>query len=334
MSDAILITGAAGFIGHALIKALLARGETVVGIDNLNAYYDPALKRARIADAQQAKEGRFVFHKADFSQHSMLEDALAAHDVDRIVHLGAQAGVRYSIDNPRAYAEANLLGHLNMLELARARGVDHMVYASSSSVYGLAKHLPLTENDRVDHPISLYAATKKSDELMSETYAHLYAIPMTGLRFFTVYGPWGRPDMAVWKFTRAILNGQPIDVYNQGDMRRDFTYIDDIVTGIIAALDHPPAGDGSVKPGGSTGAHAIYNIGNNRPEQLGHLIATIEAACGTEAQKNYLPMQPGDVYETYADIGAINRDLGYRPTTGIEIGIPRFVGWYKAYHGL
>ena len=334
MSNAILVTGAAGFIGHALVKVLLARGDTVVGIDNLNDYYDPALKQARLDDIEKIPTNRFTFQKVDFADHFALDAAVAVHTIDRIVHLGAQAGVRYSIDNPRAYAQANLLGHLNMLELARAHEVAHMVYASSSSVYGLAETLPLREDDRVDHPISLYAATKKADELMSDTYAHLYGLAITGLRFFTVYGPWGRPDMALWKFTRAILNGEAINVYNGGDMRRDFTYIDDVIAGVIAALDHPPENDGSKKPGGSLNAHTIYNIGNNSPENLGQMIATIEAACGVKARRNLLPMQPGDVYETFADIDAIQSELGYRPTTGIEIGIPRFVQWYKDYHGM
>ncbi len=331
MSNSILITGAAGFIGHALSKALLARGEHVLGIDNLNEYYDPALKQARLDDIAAISDGRFDFCKVDFADHEALDTALKLYDFDRIVHLGAQAGVRYSIDNPRAYARSNLVGHLNILELARGRQTAHMVYASSSSVYGLADTLPLTENDRVDHPVSLYAASKKSNELMSETYAHLYNLPMTGLRFFTVYGPWGRPDMALWKFTRAILNGAPIDIYNNGDMRRDFTYIDDIVTGVVASLDHPPTNDGKPKPGGSKTAHAIYNIGNNNPENLAKVIATIEQACGMKARKNYLPMQAGDVYETCADISAIARDLGYKPTTSIEVGIPSFVEWYREF---
>ncbi len=334
MSQPILVTGSAGFIGHALTKALLSREEAVVGIDNLNDYYDPALKQARLDDIDSVKKGTFAFHQVDLADHAALNNILAAYEFRQIVHLGAQAGVRYSIENPRAYVHSNLSGHVNILEAAREQKVAHMVYASSSSVYGLADRLPLAESNRVDHPISLYAATKKADELMSETYAHLYGVPMTGLRFFTVYGPWGRPDMAYWKFTKAILNGEPIEVYNNGDMRRDFTYIDDIVGGIIAALDNPPKQDGQEKPGGSTNAHAIYNIGNNRPEELGDMIAVIEKSCGIEAQKNYLPMQAGDVYETYADITAITRDLGYRPTTSIETGLPAFVEWYRQYHGV
>ncbi|WP_164116014.1 NAD-dependent epimerase/dehydratase family protein [Sphingorhabdus sp. Alg239-R122] len=334
MADPILITGAAGFIGHALTKALLARGDSVVGIDNLNDYYDPQLKQARLDDIASIAGGNFRFHKVDFADHQALDTALKGHNFSHIAHLGAQAGVRYSIDNPRAYAQSNLVGHLNILELARARNATHLVYASSSSVYGHADSLPLSVEDRVDHPVSLYAATKKADELMSETYAHLYGIPMTGLRFFTVYGPWGRPDMALWKFTKAILAGEPIDIYNNGDMRRDFTYIGDIINGVVAALDNPPADNGKPKPGGSISAHTIYNIGNNKPEKLGNMISAVERASGMQAQKNYLPMQAGDVYETYADISAIADNLGYAPTTGIDTGIPEFVNWYRKYHGI
>lgn len=329
----ILVTGAAGFIGHALTRALMQRGEHVVGIDNLNPYYNPALKHARLADLKTIGTGRFDFAELDFADHEALEAALAPHKLTTIVHLGAQAGVRYSIDNPRAYVQSNLVGHLNLLEIARHHEVRQFVYASSSSVYGNSGTVPFSVDHRVDHPISLYAATKKADELMSETYAHLYRLPMTGLRFFTVYGPWGRPDMALWKFTRAILQGQPIDVYNHGDMRRDFTYIDDIIAGVLAVIDHPPTDDGAVKPGGSVSPHRLYNIGNNQPEPLGRMIDVIEAACGRPAIRNLLPMQPGDVYQTYADISAIAADLGYAPTTGIDTGIPRFVDWYRSYTG-
>ncbi|GAA0633890.1 NAD-dependent epimerase [Sphingomonas ursincola] len=329
----IIVTGAAGFIGHALTRALMQRGEHVVGIDNLNAYYDPALKHARLADLGTINAGHFDFLELDFADHGALEAAIAPYKLTTIVHLGAQAGVRYSIDNPRAYVQSNLVGHLNLLELARHRDVRQFVYASSSSVYGNSDTVPFSVDQRVDHPISLYAATKKADELMSETYAHLYHLPMTGLRFFTVYGPWGRPDMALWKFTSAILQGKPIDVYNHGDMRRDFTYIDDIIAGVLAVIDRPPADDGAVKPGGSVSPHRLYNIGNNQPEPLGRMIDVIEAACGRPAIRNLLPMQPGDVYQTYADISAIQGDLGYAPTTGIDIGIPRFVDWYRSYTG-
>ncbi|MBA4779815.1 MAG: protein CapI [Sphingomonadales bacterium RIFCSPHIGHO2_01_FULL_65_20] len=329
----IIVTGAAGFIGHALTRAQMQRGEHVVGIDNLNAYYDPALKHARLADLGTINAGHFDFLELDFADHGALEAAIAPYKLTTIVHLGAQAGVRYSIDNPRAYVQSNLVGHLNLLEVARHRQVRQFVYASSSSVYGNSDTVPFSVDSRVDHPISLYAATKKADELMSETYAHLYRLPMTGLRFFTVYGPWGRPDMALWKFTSAILQGQPIDVYNHGDMRRDFTYIDDIIAGVLAVIDRPPADDGAVKPGGSVSPHRLYNIGNNQPEPLGRMIDVIEAACGRPAIRNLLPMQPGDVYQTYADISAIQGDLGYAPTTGIDIGIPRFVDWYRSYTG-
>lgn len=330
----ILVTGVAGFIGMSVAQRLLARGDSVIGIDNLDAYYSVELKLARIAEIERADTGRFHFIPLDFSQMETLARGLQSQAFDAIVHLGAQPGVRHSIRHPHAYASANLGGHLNILELARGRQVSHMVYASSSSVYGNATRMPLSVDDSVDQPISLYAATKKADELMSEAYAHLYRIPLTGLRFFTVYGPWGRPDMAVWNFTRCICEGIPIDVYNHGEMRRDFTFIDDIVGGVIAALDRAPVDNGLEKAGGSCSAHAIYNIGNNRPEPLLRLIELIEASVGRTAQLRMLPMQDGDVKETYADISAIERDLGYRPTTPIDIGVPRFVAWYKSYHGI
>lgn len=329
----ILVTGAAGFIGYHVAARLLARGDAVLGIDDFNAYYAPKLKEDRAADLRARFGDAFVMKRLDFADDQALDSALADEALTGIVHLGAQAGVRHSIDNPRAYARSNLVGHLNLLEVARARRTP-MVYASSSSVYGGNKSLPFSVGDRVDHPVSLYAATKKADELMSESYAHLYRIPLTGLRFFTVYGPWGRPDMAAWLFTDAILAGRPIPVFNHGDMRRDFTYIDDIVTGVIASVDRPPQDDGAPKPGGSAAPHRIYNIGNNRSEKLTDLIATIEQACGREAIRELLPMQPGDVPETFADISAIAADLGYAPTTPITVGIPRFVDWYRAYHGV
>ncbi|WP_380872176.1 NAD-dependent epimerase [Sphingomonas sp. DBB INV C78] len=328
----ILVTGAAGFIGFHACHRLLARGERVLGIDSLNSYYQVGLKQDRIADLQARHGDAFRFAQVDFADHEALASALAGTDISGIVHLGAQPGVRYSIENPRAYAQANLVGHLNMLEVARERPGVPMVYASSSSVYGANDTLPFRVEDRVDHPISLYAATKKADELISETYAHLYRIPLTGLRFFTVYGPWGRPDMAVWLFTDAILSGRPIKVFNGGDMRRDFTYIDDIVTGVVASLDNPPSDDGAEKAGGSRSPHRVYNIGNHRSEELGKLIDLVEAACGKPAIRDFQPMQPGDVKETYADISAIQRDLGFAPTTSIEVGIPRFVEWYRGYH--
>lgn len=329
----ILVTGAAGFIGFHVSDRLLARGERVIGIDNLNDYYSPKLKRDRLAELGR-RHGGFRFIEVDFARNEALQEALAGEAFDRIVHLGAQAGVRYSIENPHAYVHSNLVGHLNILELARHRPVRHVVYASSSSVYGGNETLPFRVEDRVDHPLSLYAATKKADELISETYAHLYRQPQTGLRFFTVYGPWGRPDMAMWIFTKAIFAGEPINVFGEGNMRRDFTYIDDIVTGIVACLDNPPPDDGSEKAGGSRAPHRLYNIGNHRSEELTRMIELLEQSCGRAAEKRLMPMQPGDVRDTYADISAIQRDLGFAPTTAIDEGIPRFVNWYRDYHGL
>jgi UDP-glucuronate 4-epimerase len=330
----ILVTGAAGFIGHALSLRLLTRGDVVIGIDSLNDYYQVSLKRDRVATLTEAGGNRFAFHHLDFSDMAALDAALAGIEIDRIVHLGAQAGVRYSLENPSAYVASNLAGHVNLLELARHRAVEHMVYASSSSVYGGNAKLPFAVEDRVDHPVSLYAATKRADELMSETYAHLFRLPLTGLRFFTVYGPWGRPDMMLWNFTRRILAGEPIPVFNHGEMHRDFTYIDDIVSGVVAALDSAPADDGAEKAGGSVKPHALYNIGNNRSEHLMKVVALLEEAWGRKAEIEMLPMQPGDVLATYADITAIARDLGYAPTTSIEVGVPRFVEWYRWYHGV
>lgn len=330
----ILVTGAAGFIGHALSRALLARGDQVVGIDNMNDYYQVSLKRDRLATLVEQGGNRFAFHELDFSNMGALDAALGETQFDRIVHLGAQAGVRYSLENPQAYVSSNLAGHVNMLELARHRQVEHMVYASSSSVYGGNAKLPFAVEDRVDHPVSLYAATKRADELMSETYAHLFRTPLTGLRFFTVYGPWGRPDMMLWNFTRRILAGEPIPVFNHGDMYRDFTYIEDIIAGVIACLDSAPADDGAAKAGGSVKPHALYNIGNSRSEHLMKVIGVLEEACGKKAVVEMLPMQPGDVHKTYADISAIQRDLGYAPTTGVDVGVPAFVAWYRAYHGV
>lgn len=329
---AILVTGAAGFIGMHVCRALLARGDRVVGIDNLNDYYAVQLKHDRLATLRQGAGGDcFTFHHVDFSDDIALKHALAGTDIERIVHLGAQAGVRYSLENPRAYVASNLSGHVNMLELARAWGVAHLVYASSSSVYGTNKSLPFRVEDRVDWPISLYAATKRADELMSEAYSHLFRIPQTGLRFFTVYGPWGRPDMAVWLFTDAILNDRPITVFNEGRMQRDFTYIDDIVCGIVAALDNPPLDDGAPKAGGSHSPHRLYNIGNHRSEPLEELIVEIENALGRKALREYKPMQPGDVPATYANIDAIRNDLGFEPSTPISVGIPIWAKWYRDY---
>ena len=332
---AVLVTGAAGFIGSATSRALLERGQDeVVGIDNLNAYYDPKLKQARLDSLALQFGNRFRFERVDFADAAALKRVTDEIDLGGIVHLGAQAGVRFSLEKPQAYIQSNLVGHANLLEVARARQVRHMVYASSSSVYGGNKSLPFRVEDRVDRPLSLYAATNKADELLSESYASLYRIPLTGLRFFTVYGPWGRPDMAMWIFTKAIFEGTPIQVFNAGAMRRDFTYIDDIVSGITACIGNPPPDDGELKAGGSVAPHRIYNIGNNRSEELTRMISLIEDACGREAIKQMAPLQPGDVPETYADISAISGDLGYAPTTPIDVGIPNFVAWYRDYHGL
>jgi UDP-glucuronate 4-epimerase len=331
---AVLVTGAAGFIGAATARALLERGDEVVGIDNLNDYYDPKLKQARLTNLQQHFGSRFRFEHVDFGDADALKSFTDAVQIDAIVHLGAQAGVRYSLENPQAYVQANLVGHCNMLELARARQPRHMVYASSSSVYGGNKSLPFRVEDRVDHPLSLYAATKKADELISESYANVYRLPLTGLRFFTVYGPWGRPDMAMWIFVKALYAGEPLPLFNGGEMRRDFTYIDDIVRGVVACLDGPPSDDGQVKAGGSTSPHALYNIGNSRSEELMRIVELLEQETGRKALLDPLPMQVGDVRETYADISAIERDHGFRPTTGIDEGVPRFVNWYRDYHGL
>ncbi|HXG81594.1 MAG TPA: NAD-dependent epimerase/dehydratase family protein [Sphingomicrobium sp.] len=330
----LLVTGVAGFIGSSVAKALLERGEQVIGIDNLNDYYDPALKQARLDRLAAAHGNAFTFEKVDFGDQDALNAFAEPHRFTRIVHLGAQAGVRYSLVNPQAYVRSNLMGQINMLELARHREVGHFVYASSSSVYGGNDKLPFAVEDRVDHPISLYAATKKADELMSESYAHLYRIPMTGLRFFTVYGPWGRPDMAMFIFAKALYEGRPLQIFNHGDMRRDFTYIDDIVRGVLACIDRAPVDDGDEKAGGSRSPHALYNIGNHRSEELMRMVGLLEQATGKKAVIEFQPMQPGDVKDTFADISAIQRDHGFEPSTTIDVGIPRFVEWFKAYHGL
>lgn len=329
----ILLTGTAGFIGAATARALLDRGDDVVGIDNLNDYYDRSLKQARLAGLARDFGDRFRFERVDFAIAEDLCRVADRVDIDAIIHLGAQAGVRYSLENPSAYIQSNLVGHANMLDLARSRRPRQMVYASSSSVYG-RNPTPFSVEDRVDHPLSLYAATKKADELLSESYANLYRLPMTGLRFFTVYGPWGRPDMAMWIFARALYAGEPLPLFNRGEMRRDFTYIDDIVRGVIACLDKPPADDGQAKAGGSEGPHAIYNIGNSRSEDLMRVVQLLEAATGRKAVADPKPMQLGDVKETFADIQAIERDHGFRPTTTIDEGVPRFVSWFRDYHGI
>ncbi len=312
----ILVTGVAGFIGAAVAEALLARGEAVTGVDDLNAYYSVQLKRDRLARLG----GDFRFVEGDFAEMAVL-DALP-RDIDRIVHLGAQAGVRHSLDAPHDYVRSNLAGHLNVLELARHRGVRHLVYASSSSVYGGNDKLPFAVGDAVDHPASLYAATKRADELMSDAYAHLFAIPQTGLRFFTVYGPWGRPDMAPWIFTERLLRGLPIRLNNGGQMRRDFTFIDDIVAGVLTALDRPPDGE---RP------HRIYNLGNDRAEALTRFLQVLEAATGCKAIIQPMPMPPGDVIATHADIGPARAELGYDPRTSLDEGLPRFVDWFRGY---
>ncbi len=328
----VLVTGLAGFIGFTVARRLLARGDTVIGIDSVNDYYDVRLKRARL-DLLRADGGeRFIFRQQNFADMAGLNAALAGLDFERIVHLGAQAGVRYSIENPHAYVESNIAGHVNLLEVGRHRGAEHMVYASSSSVYGGNTKLPFAVEDRVDHPLSLYAATKKADELMSETYANLYRLPLTGLRFFTAYGPWGRPDMMMWIFTRKIMAGEPIPVFNNGEMYRDFTYVEDIVSGVVACLDNPPPDDGLPKAGGSHLPHRLYNIGNHRSEHLMKVVSILEAECGRKAIIDFQPIQPGDVPQSFADIDAIRGDLGYEPTTTIDEGVPRFVKWYMDYH--
>jgi len=328
----VLVTGAAGFIGSETCRALLARGDEVVGIDNLNDYYDPALKQARIDRLNAEFHNGFTFEKVDFSDADALRDLSARYPIGAIVHFGAQAGVRYSIDHPAAYVRSNLVGHSNMLEFARQIETPHFVYASSSSVYGGNQTLPFTVGDRVDQPLNLYAATKRSNELLSESYANLFRIPSTGLRFFTVYGPWGRPDMAMSIFTKALFEGKSIKLFNNGEMKRDFTYIDDIIAGVVAALDKPPADDGSEKPGGSVAPHVIYNIGNKRSEVLGRVVELLEHATGRTAIIERLPIQPGDAPETFADTRFIERDLGFKSTTTIEEGIPLFVDWYRSYH--
>ncbi len=317
----ILVTGAAGFIGMHVALALMARGERVVGLDNLNAYYDPALKHARLA--QLAPHPGFTFVEGDIADPAALA---ALPPTPRIVHLAAQAGVRYSLENPGAYAQANLVGHLNILEHARRTpgGCAHLVYASSSSVYGGNTKTPFAVGDAVERPVSLYAATKRAGELMAQAYAHLYGFPQTGLRFFTVYGPWGRPDMAPFIFTRAVLEGAPIRLFNGGDMRRDFTYIDDIVAGVLAALDRPPG----------AGVNRVLNLGNARSEQLTDFLAAIEAAAGRRAVVEMAPMQPGDVVATAADIAATTQALGWAPTTPISEGVPRTVAWYRGFYGV
>ncbi len=332
----VLVTGAAGFIGAALCERLLARGDEVVGIDNLNDYYEVSLKEARLA--RLTGRPGFRFERLDLADRAGMERLFASEGFAGVVNLAAQAGVRYSLENPHAYIESNVVGFLHVLEGCRHHGVGHLVFASSSSVYGANTAMPYSVHHNVDHPYSLYAATKKGNELMAHTYAHLYGIPSTGLRFFTVYGPWGRPDMAPIKFARAIVAGRPIDVYNYGNHRRDFTYIDDIVEGVVRVLDRPPQGNpewsgDAPDPATSRAPWRVYNIGNHEPVHLMRFIELLEENLGRTAQKNLLPLQPGDVPDTYADVSDLKRDVGYQPATPIEEGVRRFVDWFRDYYG-
>ncbi len=332
----ILVTGAAGFIGFHTARALLDRGDEVVGLDNLNDYYDVNLKKARIATLKDRRRWRFI--KLDLADRQGMAEMFAGERFDRVVHLGAQAGVRYSIENPLAYVDSNLVGHANVLEGCRHNEVEHLVYASTSSVYGANTRMPFSVHQNVDHPLSFYGATKKANELMSHAYSGLYGLPTTGLRFFTVYGPWGRPDMALFLFARAIQAGKPIDVFNYGHHKRDFTYIDDIVGGVVAALDHvaQPNADWDSDhpdPGTSRAPYRLYNIGNSRPVDLMKYIGLLEEYLGKVAEKNMLPLQPGDVPDTWADVEDLAKDVGYRPSVPVEDGVKRFVDWYMEYYG-
>ena len=326
----VLLTGAAGFVGYHVVLKLLARGDTVVGVDNLNDYYDVSLKQARLENIHVHPNAKnFKFIKLDLAENLATQKLFANEKPDSVIHLAAQAGVRYSLQNPHAYISSNIVAFTNILEACRAIEPQHLVYASSSSVYGGNTKLPFSETDNVDHPVSLYAATKKANELMAHTYSHLYHIPTTGLRFFTVYGPWGRPDMSPFLFADAIINNRPIKVFNHGDMQRDFTYIDDIVEGVIRVLDKPAT------PSTSTGAsYRLFNIGNNQPEQLMNFIGLLESAIGKTAQKEFLPMQAGDVKATYADTSALEAWVGFKPNTPLTDGVDKFVDWYKNYYQL
>jgi len=331
----VLVTGAAGFIGFHTARKLIERGDEVVGLDNLNEYYDPTLKRARLSRLQDKPNWRFK--KLDLVDRSGMMELFKSERFDRVVHLAAQAGVRYSIENPMAYVESNLVGQTNLLEGCRHNGVEHLVYASTSSVYGANTKMPFSVHQNVDHPLSFYAATKKANELMAHTYSALYKLPTTGLRFFTVYGPWGRPDMALFKFTKAILEGQPIDVFNYGNHRRDFTYVDDIVEGVVRCLDkvaqpNPEWDSDDPDPGTSFAPYRLYNIGNQGPIELMRYIEIVEECLGKKAEKNLLPMQAGDVPDTWADVEALAEDVGYRPETPVEEGVKRFVDWYLSYY--
>lgn len=331
----ILITGAAGFVGYSLALRLLESGESVRGIDSLNSYYDVTLKRDRLSQLQAFET--FTFDRMDLGDRTQTAQLFEQNDFDCVVHLAAQAGVRYSLENPLAYADSNLLGFVNILEGCRHSKISHLVFASSSSVYGKNRKVPFATEDRVDYPVSLYAATKKSNELMAHAYSHLYDLPMTGLRFFTVYGPWGRPDMAYFKFVDAIAKGQPIDVYNHGEMKRDFTYIDDVVEGIIRVMDRAPRKQSKAEAEATqttTAPYKIYNIGNHSPVTLMDFISTIEKAMGKIAEKNMMPMQPGDVPATYADVQDLMDDVGFKPDTPLSEGITKFVAWYKDYYGV
>lgn len=332
--EKILVTGAAGFIGYHLCQQLLWQGAEVVGIDNLNDYYDVTLKETRIARLKASP--RFLFQKLDLGHRPSIERLFQDHNFQKVVHLGAQAGVRYSIENPHIYVDSNVVGFLNILEGCRHGGVEHLVFASSSSVYGKNRDMPFRVDQNVDHPVSLYAATKKSNELMAHTYSHLYGLAITGLRFFTVYGPWGRPDMAPFLFASAIFEDRPIKVFNNGDMKRDFTYVGDIVDGVIKTLSHHPkpleTGE-RLTPGTSNVPYRIYNIGNNQPVSLMRFIELLECSIGKEAKKDFLPMQPGDVKETFADTTDLQRDVGFKANTPIEIGVPKFVEWFRDYYG-
>jgi len=331
----VLVTGTAGFIGNALAQRLLARGDEVVGVDNLNDYYSVELKQARLA--RIADHPHFTDLRIDIADRDAMAAAFAEHRPQRVVNLAAQAGVRYSLINPHAYVDTNLVGFVNILEGCRHNGVEHLVFASSSSVYGANTTQPFSVHHNVDHPLSLYAASKKANELMAHTYAHLYDLPVTGLRFFTVYGPWGRPDMALFLFTKAILAGEPIDVFNYGHHRRDFTYIDDIVEGVIRTLDHvatpnPDWSSDTPDPGTAPGPYRLYNIGNQQPVELMRYIEVLEECLGRKAEKNLLPLQPGDVPDTYADVADLVRDVDYRPATTVEAGVARFVEWYRDFY--
>lgn len=327
----ILVTGAAGFIGFHTATRLLDRGDEVVGLDDLNPYYRVQLKQDRLS--RLSGRDNFRFARLSLEDADGVNELFKRETFDGVINLAAQAGVRYSLENPRAYVDSNIVGFTNILEACRHNKVGHLVYASSSSVYGANKKIPFRVTDRVDHPVSLYAASKKANELMAHTYSHLFALPTTGLRFFTVYGPWGRPDMAMWLFTEAILKGEPINVFNHGRMRRDFTYVDDIVEGVVRVFDNVPQPLTDAEDTATTAPYKVYNIGNNQPVELMHMIETLESCLGMSANKNMMDIQPGDVPETYADIDALQHDVGFRPDTPIETGIKRFVDWYREYHG-